>query len=176
MTAWNRSDVADEWRRNAESRNRYLAPATDAMFELARLEPGDRVLDLGTGAGDVAVMAAARVGSHGSVVATDASAAMVGAAQATLRDAGTSNATVRQMDVQAIDLPDASVDAVLARMVLMFIDDLPRALAGVARVLSPGGRFVAATWSALAQNPFHAALIGVAREHGPLPEPDEPRA
>jgi ubiquinone/menaquinone biosynthesis C-methylase UbiE len=171
MSEWSTPGVAEHWKQLSSERNRQLAPATEALFELARVGPGSRVLDLGTGAGDVAIMAAERVGPRGSVVATDFSDEMVSTARATVLDAGLTKVTVRRMDVEHIDLPDASFDAVLARMVLMFVDDLAAAFAGVARVLAPWGRFAATTWSALANNPFHAIIIGVARESGPLPEP-----
>ncbi len=171
MSNWSSAGVAEQWRRLARERNQNLAPATDAMFALARLERGMRVLELGTGAGDVAIMAAERTGPLGSVLATDASEEMVKSASAALYEAGASNVTVRQMDARAIDLPAASFDVVLARMVLMFVGDPAETLKGVARVLVPGGRLAATTWSALANNPFHAAIIDVARELGPLPEP-----
>jgi ubiquinone/menaquinone biosynthesis C-methylase UbiE len=162
MSGWQGRDTAELWRRNAEARNRYLASATAAMLDLARLAPGKRVLDVGTGAGDVALMAAERVGRCGSVVATDPSEAMVAAAEQAVRDTGAHNVTVLCMDAQAIDLAEASFDAALARMVLMFVDDRARALGQIARVLVPGGRFAATTWSAPERNPFHAALLDVA--------------
>jgi len=141
------------------------------MLELARLAPGARVLELGAGSGDVALMASARVGAQGSVLATDCSEGMVTAARASAHEAGATNVRVEQMDAQALDVPAASFEAALARMVLMYLNDLPRALAGVLRALAPGGRFAATTWSALEKNPHHAALVEVARAYGPIPEP-----
>jgi ubiquinone/menaquinone biosynthesis C-methylase UbiE len=171
MSGWESDEVAKRWKANAEMRNRYLAAATQAMFDLARLAPGRRVLDLGTGAGDVALRAAGIVGPQGKVVAIDSSPGMVEAARGSVREAGTANVTVAEMDAQSLSFPEASFDAVLARMVLMFVEDLPRALAGIARVLAPGGRFAATTWSAIERNPFHSALHDVARGYGPLPDP-----
>ena len=171
MGEWSVASIAEQWRQAAAERNRYLAPATEVMFALARIGRGMRVLDLGTGSGDVAIMAAERVGALGSVLATDASDAMVQSASLAVREAGASIVKVRRMDARTIDLREASFDVVLARMVLMFVDDLTLTLRGVRRVLAPGGRFAATTWSALANNPFQAAMIDVAREEGPLPEP-----
>jgi ubiquinone/menaquinone biosynthesis C-methylase UbiE len=173
MSGWQSSETAAEWRRNTEARNRYLAEVTAAMFDLARLAPGMRVLDLGTGAGDVALLAAARLGPGGAVVATDSSEAMVAAAEQAVRDAAAHNVTVLCMDAQTIDLPEATFDAVLARMVLMFVDDRARALGQIARVLVPGGRFAATTWSSPANNPFHAALLDVAAAAAQASPPTE---
>jgi ubiquinone/menaquinone biosynthesis C-methylase UbiE len=139
---------------------RALGPATDAMLALARLAPSAQVLEIGTGTGDVAVIAAARVRS---VLATDASPAMVRAAEESAREAGVTNVEVALMEAEELALPDKSFDAVIARLVLMLVRDRARVLAEVHRVLSPGGRFVATTWSALEKNPFHAAVIETAR-------------
>ena len=130
-----------------------------------------RVLELGTGTGDVAIMAAERVGPLGSVLATDASEEMVRTASLAMREAGARSVNVRRMDARAIDVQDATFDVVLARMVLMFVEDPTDTLKGVARVLAQGGRFAGTTWAALANNPYHAAIIEVARDRGPLPEP-----
>ncbi len=165
MSEWSKPEVAEQWKQAAAERNRHLAAATEVMFSLARLAPGMRVLDLGTGAADVALMAAERVGPSGSVVAVDSSEEMIQVAKASVREAGVANVTVRRMDAENIDAKDAPFDVVLARMVLMFVD-LPRALGGIARVLAPRGRFAATVWSAIANNPYHAAILDVARESG----------
>jgi SAM-dependent methyltransferase len=171
MSEWSKRAVAEEWKRAAAERAQHLAPATAAMFDLARVAPGMRVLELGTGAGDVALMAAERVGGAGSVVATDGSEEMVAAAAASVREAAATNVTVRRMRAETIDFPAATFDVVLARMVLMFVDDLPKTLAGVARVLVPGGRLGATVWSTIANNPYHAAILDVAGQSGPFSQP-----
>jgi SAM-dependent methyltransferase len=69
------------------------------------------------------------------------------------------------MDADAIDFDEGSFDAVVGRQVLMFLD-LDVALRHIHRVLRPGGRFAAVVWAALADNPFHAALLETSRAHG----------
>src|SRR5258708_30597205 len=95
---WSSAGIAEQWRQAAAERNRNLATATEAMFEMARVERGMRVLELGTGTGDVAIMAAERVGPLGSVLATDASEEMVRSASLAMREAGARNVNVRRMD------------------------------------------------------------------------------
>jgi len=173
MSSWSSDDAARKWRDHHDVRARAFGPATDAMLEMAHLTPSARVLELGTGTGDVAILAGPRVAS---VLATDASESMVRAAEVAVREAGAKNVRVAQMNAEALALPDASLDAVVARMVLMLVHDRMKTLAEVHRVLSPGGRFAATTWSALERNPTHAAVIEVARSRGPLADAEVVRA
>ncbi len=168
---WAASETAEAWRRSADARNRMLAPATEAMLELAGVQAGARVLDIGTGTGDTAIFASARVGASGHVLATDLSPAMVEAARDAVRTAGVTNVGVRAMGADDVDVEPASYDAAIARLVLMFVEDLPSMLRGVLRALRPGGRFAAVVWASLERNPYHRILIESAREQGPLPEP-----
>jgi ubiquinone/menaquinone biosynthesis C-methylase UbiE len=169
---WSSTEVADAWRRGAEARSRTFGPATDAMFDAAGVVPGARVLDLGTGTGDTAVLAAGRVGPNGHVLATDVSPAMVEAAQASVQEAGARNVSTRTMGADDIDVEAESVDAVVARLVLMFVGDLAGTLRGVRRALRPGGRFAAVVWGPPDRNPYHRILFDAARAHGGLPDPE----
>jgi ubiquinone/menaquinone biosynthesis C-methylase UbiE len=167
---WESKEFAEAWKARAEERRRNMAAMTEAMFEAARIGPGARVLDLGTGTGDTALLAAERVGPNGRVVATDASPAMAEAAREAVEQAGAANVTVRVMDASAIDVDAEAFDAVIARQVLMFVDR-PRALAGVLRALRSGGRLGAAMWGPLAKNRFHGSAIEAARARGGWGEP-----
>jgi SAM-dependent methyltransferase len=153
---WGSTRVAQAWAQGSEARNRILHAATERMLDEAGVGSGAQVLELGTGTGDVALRAADRVGPQGQVVAIDGATAALAARP---------NVSVRLMDASAIALDEAAFDAVIARQVLMFLD-VPRALAGVRRVLRPGGRFSAVVWGALEDNPFHASILAVACAHG----------
>ncbi|HEX6676902.1 MAG TPA: methyltransferase domain-containing protein [Actinomycetes bacterium] len=141
-TGWGRQ--ARQWYAQLEVIERQWGALSEGLLELARVTTGDRVLDLASGVGDPALTAAARVGPTGTVIATDLSPDMLAFAAQRATAAGLDNVQVHEMDAEAIDLPDASVDVVLCRLGLMFLPDLDRALAGVRRVLVPGGRFAAA--------------------------------
>jgi SAM-dependent methyltransferase len=138
------SAQAREFSARHELIERQWGPLSDGLLELARVATGDRVLDLACGVGDPALAAAELVGPTGTVIATDIAPDMLAFAARRAAAAGLSNVETHEMDAEAIDLPDASVDAVVCRLGLMFLPDLDRAFAGVHRVLVPGGRFAAA--------------------------------
>jgi len=132
---------AHQWYSQLEVIERQWGVLTEGLLDLARVAAGDRVLDLACGAGDPALAAAARVGPTGTVIATDIAPDMLAFAAQRATAAGLVNVDTHEMDAEAIDLPDASVDVALCRLGLMFLPDLDAALAGVRRVLVPGGRF-----------------------------------
>ena len=124
------------------------------------------MLDLAGGTGDLVQALAGRVGR---IVATDLSPVMVEAA----RKLGIANAEHRVMDMQTIDLPDASVDAVVSRFGYMLVPDLTMALSETRRVLRPGGTLALATWAPAKLNPWATAYGPVLIERG-LQEPPQP--
>jgi SAM-dependent methyltransferase len=106
------------------------------------------------------------------VISTDLSPVMVEAA----RRRGIPGVEHRAMDMQAIDLPDDSVDGVVSRYGYMLVPDPARALGETRRVLRPGGRLAFATWAPAKRNPWATAYGPVLIERGLLepPKPDEP--
>jgi SAM-dependent methyltransferase len=172
LGAWSSRDAVEAWQRSSAARNAALAAATERMLDLAAVRPGARVLDLGTGAGDQAFAAAARVGPHGHVLATDISPQMVAEAAAGAARAGFGHVATRVLDVAAIDLEPDWWDAIISRLGLMFTPDLAAALAGARRVLRAGGRLAAIVWSTAERNPFHATPLTVLRALGHPAPPD----
>ena len=127
---------------------RQLAPAQLRLLELAALAPGERVLDVACGTGLVTFPAASAVGPTGAVLATDLSEAMVSTlAQEAVRR-GLTQVAAQRMDAEALDVADASFDAVLCALGLMYVPDPVQALREFRRALRPGGRMVAAVWGA----------------------------
>jgi L-amino acid N-acyltransferase YncA/2-polyprenyl-3-methyl-5-hydroxy-6-metoxy-1,4-benzoquinol methylase len=104
------------------------------------LEPGDTVLDLGSGGGIDVLLSARRVGPAGRVYGLDASPEMISLARANAAAAGAGNAEFLYGSIEDVPLPDGHVDAVISNCVINLAVDKPRVLAEAFRVLRPGGR------------------------------------
>ena len=120
----------------------FVRRTADRLVELAQLRPGERVLDLATGTGWVALAAAAEVGSQGHVLGIDIAQEPLAHARGKARDASLGNLVFRTGDAEGLDLPDQSFEAVLCASGIFFLPDPRAALAEWRRVTSPGGRAV----------------------------------
>lgn len=152
-----------------------LAPVFEWMLGATAARGGMTALDLACGPGQPAIPMARRVAPRGKVIATDIAADMLAACERLARAEGVANLELREMDMHAIALPDASVDAVTCAFALMFSPEPARVLAEIRRVLVPGGRFAVAVWDVPAHNPFFTTMFGViaqlAPTHPPSPTP-----
>jgi ubiquinone/menaquinone biosynthesis C-methylase UbiE len=110
----------------------------------ARIRPGDTVLDLGCGAGIDSILAARRTGPRGRVIALDFLPEMLERTRAAAAEAGLENVETLEGEMEAIPLPDSSVDCVISNGVLNLSPRKARALAECARVLRPGGELCVA--------------------------------
>ncbi len=111
----------------------------------AHLAAGEVVLDIGSGGGIDTVLAARQVGPTGRVIGLDMLAEMVERANAVVHEAGVAAwCDLRQGDMEAVPLPDATVDVVISNGVINLSARKSRALAEIARVLRPGGRICVA--------------------------------
>lgn len=125
-----------------------LAPATAALLSRADLRAGEHVLDVACGSGVLTMAALRAVGSSGNVTATDLSEQMLETTAANMRLAGLTGTRFVHADAQALDevLPEASFDAVLCGLGLMYMPDPEQAIAAMVRRLRPGGRLVVSVW------------------------------
>jgi arsenite methyltransferase len=108
---------------------------------VAALHEGETVLDLGSGGGIDVLLSARRVGPTGRAYGLDMTDEMLALAHENQRKAGVENVEWLKGDIEAIPLPDASVDVVISNCVINLSADKPRVIAEAARVLRPGGRF-----------------------------------
>jgi ubiquinone/menaquinone biosynthesis C-methylase UbiE len=138
------------WDKAVQDYDRYFVPllkhCSERSIEMLELKPAERVLDVATGTGVAAFMAAERVGPTGEVVATDISEKMVEAVRAEAERRGVANMTFERVDAEEISFPDGSFDAALCVLGLMYPADPQRAIEQMYRVLRPGGRAAAAVW------------------------------
>jgi arsenite methyltransferase len=108
---------------------------------VADLKEGETVLDLGSGAGADVLISARRVGPGGKAIGLDMTDEMLALARSNAEQAGVENVEFHKGYIEAIPLPDASVDVVISNCVLNLSGDKPRTIREAARVLRPGGRF-----------------------------------
>jgi len=118
-----------------------LAPYTERLFRDAGIGPGQSVLEVGSGVGDVALLAAALVGETGRVVGVDRDTNALAKARARAADARASNVRFVETDLSNLQL-DGEFDAVLGRFVLMFLPDPAATVRSLASHLRPDGIIV----------------------------------
>lgn len=168
--------VAPGWAEHADyvrARGRRL---TERMLALTSPLPGQRVLELACGAGDVGLAATALVAPEGEVVLSDAVPEMTAIAAQRAAARGAAPVRTAVYDVERIAEPDASFDVVVCREGLMFAPDPERAAAEIRRVLRPGGRFAVAVWGPRARNPWLGIVLDAtsAQLGAPFPPPGIP--
>lgn len=140
--AWNATSAGwGAWRDEFE---RGAASVTARLLELGGLRPGQTVLDVATGQGELALSAAVLVGPAGRVAGVDIAPAMIEAARR--RAAGMNNVEFFEGDMETLSLPAGTYDAVLSRFGLMFAVDHLTAFRALLRLLVPGGVLAAAVW------------------------------
>lgn len=163
--------AADAWHRWGPTIEAWLGDSTRVMLDLAQIGPGDRVLDLASGAGEPALTIAQRVGPTGYVLATDIAPNILAFAAQVAADQGLINLETRVMDGESLDLPDESFDVVTSRVGLIYFPDQEGALAETRRVLKPGGRVAAIVYTTPERNPFFSIPVGIIRRRANLPPP-----
>lgn len=115
-----------------------LAPLTEQLFREAGVGPGQRVLDIGSGVGDVAMIAARLVGSSGEVVGIERDPLSIARARARMAEAGLRNVSFTQSDVSQI--PESKpFDAAVGRFILQFLPDPVAVVRSLSRLVRPGG-------------------------------------
>lgn len=174
IEAWN-GLMGAQWAASEARTERALAPVLEALLAYAGPSPGQRVVDVGCGAGGTTQRLANTVGPAGEVTGIDVSAVILNAARARL--AGTENARLELADALTWQRTGAPADLLFSRFGVMFFGDPVAAFANLRQSLKPGGRFAFAAWAALADNPWITVPLAAAATvvlPPPPPDPDEP--
>lgn len=171
---WYKQYTHDTWNEAAEAYRPWVElyrPFDEPLLSPLQLAPGQRVLDLATGPGEPALTIARQVAPDGEVVGVDLAENMVDIARRNAKEQGVDNVAFEAMDAEALDLDDASFDAVVSRFGVNLFTDPDQALAEAFRVLEPGGRASFLVWSSPGEaSPALHVIVGPMLEFA---EPDE---
>ena len=165
------ASAAPSWGEHARHVDTRGAVVTQAILDAACLHRGQRVLELACGPGGVGMAAAAIVGTGGAVVLSDFSPEMTAIAAERAKDAGLTNVTTCEVDLERIDYPEAAFDAVLCREGLMLAPDPASAVREARRILRPDGRAVFTVWGPRERNPWLGLLFDAITAQLGMPVP-----
>lgn len=153
----------DYWRKNDARYNRMLRGYSERLLGAARIQSGERVLDVGCGCGESSC-AAARAASPGAVLGVDLSAGMLASARERAAAEGLRNLAFEQADAQVHPFAAEAFDVILSRFGVMFFADPLAAFRNLRRALPRGGRMALLTWRGAQHNEWireiRATLVG----------------
>ena len=133
-------DYDDAWLDGIPESTLASFAGTGNPFRLGALHPGERVVDIGCGAGLDSLIAARMVGVGGSVIGVDMTPAMLEKARASAAEMGFSHVMFREGYAESLPAPDSWADVVISNGALNLMPDKAAALSEMARILKPGGR------------------------------------
>jgi ubiquinone/menaquinone biosynthesis C-methylase UbiE len=164
-------EAAPGWVRRQQAIREFGAAVSQWMVQAIDPRPGQRVLELAAGLGETGLLAAELVAPTGGVILSDQAEGMLDGARVRAAELTLTNVEFQVWNAEWIDLPVASVDAVLCRWGYMLMVDPGAALSETRRVLRPGGRLALAVWDALPANPWALAPRLELLERGLAPAP-----
>jgi len=169
---WN-SPVGEKWVNNQSTLDLMFVPLTEILLEEAGIKTGEKILDVGCGAGTTTRTLATGVGASGQVLGVDISTALLAAAQAQNND---EHVGFFEGDAGSATMPIEDVDLIFSRFGVMFFAEPARAFAHMRKLLKPDGRLCFVCWGPVEHNPwFRISLEVIAKRFGPL-EAVNPRA
>lgn len=152
------------------------APVSDRLIRAAAPGPGERVLDIGCGAGATCLLAGPLTAPDGQVLGLDISTPLVTLARKRIAAAGLENVTVELADAQTRPAGDVAFDLAISRFGLMFFEDPVAGFRNIAGLLRPRARLVFACWAPVEHNPWFGLPMRAAVARLGPPEPSDPDA
>lgn len=172
---WN-GETGQRWARDADRLDAAFRPLTDALVQHAAVQPGERVLDVGCGCGELTGLLAGRAGPGGAVLAVDVSRPMLERARARSPTEGAAPITWKQADAAALPCAEAGYDVLASRFGVMFFSDPLAAFRHLRLSLRPGGRLAMLCWRPAADNAWVAVPRAAMLQVVPAPPPAPPLA
>jgi SAM-dependent methyltransferase len=170
---WNAA-AGPTWAELQEPLDRQLAPLGRAAMAALAPQAGERILDIGCGAGETSLELGAAVAPGGQVIGADISATLLEVARR--RAEGATGVSFIEADAQTWPFEPASFDAMFSRFGVMFFADPAAAFRNILLALKPGGRIAFVCWRSPMDNPIMTLPMMAAAQHLPPPPPPEPGA
>jgi len=167
VTDW-KGQSGEHWVANQARLDAMVAVFGEAAIKAAMPAKGERVLDIGCGAGASSLALAARVGAGGQVLGVDISEPLIDRARALMPYA--TPALFQVADASRAEMPEGSFDILFSRFGVMFFDDPIGAFAHMRRTLRPGGRVAFVCWRGVADNDWMRLPIEALKSIVPLPD------
>ncbi|MBB5577866.1 MULTISPECIES: class I SAM-dependent methyltransferase [Rhizobium] len=173
VSDWN-GQSGERWVAHQARLDAMMAVFGQAAIEAAAPATGERVLDIGCGAGASSLEMAARVGAGGHVLGVDVSEPLIGRARALAPQ--DTPVLFQVADASSAELPDGAFDILFSRFGVMFFDDPTGAFAHMRRALKPGGRVAFVCWRGMAENDWVRLPMGAIKGIVPPTAPPDPEA
>lgn len=167
---WN-ANAGRKWTQNQKRLDKLFTNVSARLIEIANPTPGMSVLDIGCGTGAIALDLAAKVATHGAVVAVDVSKPMLSLARQRAAELGCSTINFQVADAQEFDLGANRFDLIASRFGVMFFEDPVAAFANVLKSAKPGARTTFAAWSSMDGNPWFKIPLDAAVNRLGKPSP-----
>ena len=153
-------------------RERLTDAVSPYLLDVAGVQSGQRICDIGCGGGGLTIMLAGLVAPDGEAVGFDLSVPLLDLARRRAADAGVANIRFVEADVQVSGLDGPPFDLAVSQFGVMFFDEPTAAFAAIRGHLLPGGRFVFVCWQGVERNPWHTG--SALRKLLPPPRTPEP--
>jgi ubiquinone/menaquinone biosynthesis C-methylase UbiE len=135
---------------------RFYIPIAQRLIEVANLQRGQKILDVATGTGIVALAAAKKVGASSKIIGVDISVGMLSNAKQKLADSGLQNIEFIEADAELINFEENSFDIILCSLAICYLTNIPASLQKWHGFLKPGGKLVFNAWT---ENAFTTSIL-----------------
>jgi len=172
---WN-SSMGEKWVSYQRNLDTCFSAINTRLFEYAAIDPGEKTMDIGCGAGDLSLEISKCLGHIGQVMAVDISRVLLDLAIERARTLDRQNVEFILADAQNHIFETGTIDLLLSRFGVMFFNDPVAAFSNLAGALRPGGRMVFVCWADIESNPwFQIPKLAAIRQLG-KPQTTDPRA